>query len=83
MKKPLTNIKKIQLIQQTLDLQVRPALQADGGDVELIDVIGDNVIVSFRGMCAQCNLAEFTLSDVVQAKLREFVSEELTVQEQE
>ena len=81
-KKPLTNIQKIQMIQQTLDQQVRPALQADGGDVELIDVEGNNVIVSFRGMCAQCNLAEFTLSDVVQAKLREFVSEELTVQEQ-
>ena len=32
-------------------------------------------------MCAQCNLAEFTMRDVVEARLREFVSEELFVEE--
>jgi len=81
--KPLTNIKKIQLVQQTLDQQVRPALQADGGDLELIDVIGDRVIVAFRGMCAQCQAAGFTMAEVVQAKIREFVSPDLTVEEQQ
>lgn len=80
--KPLTNIKKIRLIQQTLDQQVRPALQADGGDLELIDVIDNRVIVAFRGMCARCQAADFTLAEVVQAKLREFVSEELVVEEE-
>ena len=79
---PLTNIQKIQLIQRTLDQQVRPALQADGGDLELIDVIGNRVIVAFRGMCAQCRTAEFTLAEVVEAKLQEFVSEDLRVEEQ-
>jgi NifU-like protein len=80
--KHLTNIKKILLIQQTLDQQIRPALQTDGGDLELIDVIGNRVIVSFRGMCAQCQTTEVTLVEVVQAKLREFVSKELVVEEQ-
>ncbi len=79
---PLTNIQKIKLIQQTLDQQIRPALQADGGDLELIDVINNRVIVSFRGMCAQCQVSEFTMAEVVQAKLREFVSEEIVVEEQ-
>ena len=78
----LTNIQKIQLIQQTVNEQIRPALRADGGDIELIDVEGDKVIVAFRGMCAQCQLAEFTMRDVVEARLREFVSQDLTVQEQ-
>jgi len=77
----LTNIKKIQLIQQTINEQIRPPLRADGGDIELIDVEGDKVIVAFRGMCAQCKLAEFTMKDVVEAKLREFVSDELFVEE--
>jgi len=78
----LTNIQKIQLIQQTINEQIRPALRAHGGNIELIDVEGNKVIVAFRGMCAQCKLAEFTMKDVVEAKLREFVTEELFVEEE-
>ena len=77
----LTNIQKIQLIQQTINEQIRPALRAHGGNIELIDVEGNKVIVAFRGMCAQCRLTEFTMKDVVEAKLREFVTEELFVEE--
>jgi NifU-like protein len=77
----LTNIQKIQLIQQTINEQIRPALRAHGGNVELIDVEGNKVVVAFRGMCAQCTLAELTMNDVVEAKLKEFVSDELFVEE--
>ena len=77
----LTNIQKIQLIQQTINEQIRPALRAHGGNIELIDVEGNKVVVAFRGMCAQCRLADFTMKDVVEAKLREFVSEQLLVEE--
>jgi NifU-like protein len=77
----LTNIQKMQLVQQTINEQIRPALRAHGGNIELIDVEGNKVIVAFRGMCAQCKLAEFTMKDVVEAKLREFVSEDLFVEE--
>ena len=82
LRKPLTNIQKIQLVQKTLDEQVRPALQADGGDLELIDVDGDRVIIAFRGMCAQCQVSDFTMAEVVQAKLRIFVSDDIIVEEQ-
>lgn len=77
----LTNIQKMQLVQQTINEQVRPALRAHGGNIELIDVEGDKVIVAFRGMCAQCPTAEFTMRDVVEAKLKEFVSDALVVEE--
>lgn len=77
----LTNIQKMQLVQQTINEQIRPALRAHGGNIELIDIEGNKVIVAFRGMCAQCKLAEFTMKDVVEAKLREYVSEELFVEE--
>ena len=52
-----------------------------GGNIELIDIEGNKVIVAFRGMCAQCKLAEHTMKEVVEVKLREFVSEELFVEE--
>jgi NifU-like protein len=77
----LTNIQKIQLIQQTINEQIRPALRADGGDIDLIDIEGNKVIVAFRGMCAQCKMAEYTMKDVVEAKLKEFVSDDLYVEE--
>ncbi|MHC4648120.1 MAG: Fe-S cluster assembly protein NifU [Planctomycetota bacterium] len=77
----LTNIQKIQLIQQTINEQIRPALRAHGGNIELIDVEGNKVTVAFRDMCAQCMMAEFTMKDVVEAKLQEFVSEDIFVEE--
>ena len=79
--KKLTNLQKIQLVQQTINEQVRPALRAHGGNIELVDVIDNKVVVAFRGMCAQCHLAEFTMKDVVETKLREFVTEDLYVEE--
>jgi NifU-like protein len=77
----LTNIQKMQLIQQTINEQIKPALREHGGNIELIDIVGDKVVVAFRGMCAQCRLTEFTMKDVVEAKLREYVSKELFVEE--
>lgn len=78
----LTTIQKIQLIQQTINEQIRPALRAHGGNIELIDVEGDKVLIAFRGMCAQCKVSEYTMKDVVEAKLREFVTPELYVEEE-
>ena len=78
----LTMIRKIQLIQETIDREIRPMLQQDGGDIELIDVDGNDVIVSLRGNCAACRAAEFTLGGFVGEKLREFVSPDLVVVEE-
>ena len=77
----LTNIQKIQLIQQIINEQIRPALRADGGDIELIDVEGNKVKVALRGMCAKCSAAEVTMKDVVEARLKEFVSKDIYVEE--
>jgi NifU-like protein len=77
----LTNIRRMQLIQQTISEQVRPSLRAHGGDIELIDIEANRVIVALRGMCSQCRLANVTIKDLVQARLREFVAEDLVVEE--
>lgn len=77
----LTNLKKIHLIEDTIDREIRPVLKRDGGDLKLVDVRGDNVLVSFCGACAGCRISQITLKDVVQNKLREQVSESLIVEE--
>ena len=66
----------------TINEQIRPTLRADGGDIDLIDVDGNTVIVAFRGTCSQCKMAVYTMKDVVEARLKEFVSEDLVVVEE-
>ena len=80
-KKALTMLQKIKLIEETIEKNIRPMLRQDGGNIDLIDVEGNRVLVAFRGACAQCRMAEVTMKDVVQAQLREFVSEDLVVEE--
>ena len=79
----LTNIQKIRLIEETIEREIRPRLRLDGGDIELVDVDGNNVIVGMRGNCANCMTAQFTLKETVEAPLREFVSEDLVVVQEE
>ncbi len=57
-------------ILQALD-EVRPALQADGGDVELLEVHGDLVRVRLTGACRDCPAQDSTLLYVVQRALQE------------
>ena len=77
----LSNIQKIKLIEETIAREIRPALNKDGGDIELIDVEGSRVLVSPRGNCSSCPASPITLKDLVEAKLREFVDETLVVEE--
>jgi NifU-like protein len=80
-KKKLTNIQKIKLIEETLGREIIPALKADGGDLDLIDVEGNKVFVALRGKCSFCPSSEFTLKQYVETKLREFVSDDIEVEE--
>ena len=80
-KPQLTNIQKIRLIEETLEREVTPALKKDGGDIALIDVDGDRVLVKLRGTCASCTKSEITLKHYVESKLRELVAPELEVEE--
>ena len=78
----LTNIQKMKLIEEVVDREIRPALQRDQGDIELVDVAGDRVTIAFRGMCAGCQTSELTRRDFIQAKLRECVAPEIVVVEE-
>lgn len=79
--KPLTNIQKIKLIEETLEREIKPALKQDGGDIRLIDVDGDRVMVKLTGTCATCAMSHITLKDYVESKLKELVVDTLVVEE--
>jgi Fe-S cluster biogenesis protein NfuA len=50
---------------------IRPALQADGGDVELVDIDGGVVKVRLLGACGGCPMATMTLKGGIEAALKE------------
>ena len=72
-------MQKIALIQSTFDDIIRPGLKRDGGDAQLVDVDGDKVYVRLAGRCAGCPSAVQTLKHWVEGKLREKVSQSITV----
>ena len=63
-------------VEQALDL-IRPALQNDGGNVELVDVDEENMIVKVRltGACGSCPMSQMTLRMGVERVLKEEIPE--------
>ena len=61
-------------VEKALD-KVRPHLQADGGDVELIEIQGNVVKVRLKGACSGCPMAMMTLQSGIARILKEEIPE--------
>ena len=60
-------------VSEVLDL-IRPQLQADGGDVELVDISEDGIVaVRLLGHCAGCPMRQMTLTEGIGRVLKEHV----------
>jgi NifU-like protein len=66
----LTNLERIRRIEAVLE-SVRPQLQRDHGDIELVDVDGKTVYVSMTGACAGCQMEAMTLQGIQQKLMEE------------
>ena len=67
-------------VQVVLD-KIRPALQADGGDVSLVDVTDDGVVkVQLQGACRGCPMSQLTLANGVERVLKEQIPEVVRVE---
>jgi len=67
-------------VSEALD-KIRPSLQADGGDVELIDVTDDGVVqVRLQGACAGCPMSQMTLKNGIERYLKQTVPEVKSVE---
>ena len=79
--RPLTNLERIRRIEEVIEKEIRPILRQDGGDIELVDVVGTRVQIAFRGHCAWCRVREFSADGTVGAKLRELVDPTIEVED--
>ena len=67
-------------IEATLDI-IRPSLQADGGDVQLVDVSDDGVVtVRLTGACGGCPMSQITLKEGIERYMKEVHPEIKTVE---
>ncbi len=62
--------------------EIRPSLQADGGDVELVDVSNDGVVkVRLTGACGGCPMSTLTLKVAIEKKLKEKIPQVKSVEQ--
>lgn len=60
-------------VQQALE-EIRPMLQADGGDVELVEITEDGIVrVRLQGACHGCPMSQMTLKNGIEKLLKERV----------
>jgi NifU-like protein len=76
---PLTMLQKIDKIREVIQKDIKPILVADGGDCELVDIVGNDVFIRFIGQCKGCAFSNLTMVSVVENKLKEKVSQQLVV----
>jgi NifU-like protein len=76
-KAPLTNLQRIRKIEEVLT-SLRPQLMADGGDVELVEVIDNIAYVNMTGACSGCQMAAMTIAGI-QQRLMEVLGEFIRV----
>ena len=66
-------------VQEALN-KIRPALQADGGDVELVDVVDGVVQVRLTGACHGCPMSQITLAQGIERVVKQLVPEVIRVE---
>lgn len=71
--------KLLEAINQIVDFNIRPALNADGGDISVVSLDGNTLFVKLHGACSNCPNASATLQGAVQSTLQKMVSADLKV----
>lgn len=62
--------------------QIRPQLQADGGDIRFVEITPENVVkVELQGACGSCPHSKITLKHGVEATLKKYVPEVTAVED--
>jgi len=77
----MTYVERLQRIEEVLEYDLRPAIRTDGGDIKLLDLKENRVLVSLHGHCKNCHSALSTLKMGVEKRLQDSVWPELEVEE--
>lgn len=78
-KSTLSPAQRILKINNVIETQISPELRKDGGDITLVDIDGNKVLVKLRGKCSGCKNSHLTLKSFVESTLRETVDKNIDV----
>lgn len=78
-KPQLSPAQRILKINNIIESQISPELRKDGGDITLVDIDGNNVLVKLRGKCSGCKNSHLTLKAFVESTLRETVDKNINI----
>ncbi len=78
-KPKMSNLMRMKMVSAAIEEKIAPALQNDGGDIELVDIDGADVYVKLHGACGSCPHATETLKSFVEETLRNEVSADINV----
>ena len=76
----LSNLQRMQKVMEVINM-IRPQLQADGGDIELVDINCKVVSVRLQGSCHGCAASQVTLHQVIEQILRQQVEPDIVIEE--
>jgi len=68
-------------VRKVIDADIRPFLQADGGDIELVEIVGRCVRVRMTGACETCPSSDSTLREGVEARIKARIGADYTIEE--
>ncbi|MFR1671854.1 MAG: Fe-S cluster assembly protein NifU [Candidatus Gastranaerophilaceae bacterium] len=80
-KSPLSPAQRILKINAVIENQISPELRKDGGDITLVDIDGNNVLVKLRGKCSGCKNSHLTLKSFIESTLRDAIDKDIVVVE--
>ncbi len=63
-----------EMVEKVLE-KIRPALRADGGDVELLDITDGVVKVKLRGACGGCPMSQITMTQGIEKEIKKAIPE--------
>ncbi|MBP3820418.1 Fe-S cluster assembly protein NifU [bacterium] len=78
-KSNMTDTQRILKINNIIETQISPELVKDGGDIELVDIKGNDIYVKLRGMCSGCKNSTMTLKLFVESTLKNALGDEINV----
>ena len=72
----------LQKARDIVDTEIRPLIQSDGGDIEVIDLTAENILkVRLQGACTNCASSAMTLAFGIEARLKELLPEITAVEQ--
>ncbi len=77
--KELSNEEKKKLVDEIVEKEIRPMIISHGGNVNILDVKGNEIFISYQGACAGCAAAFTSTLSFIENVLKERLSEEIFV----